>query len=231
MHRIDIARGVDQRAARRVIGGDAQKPVAQALVEFAIKPLDAVDDRRTPPNPCEAARDRDVEDKGQIGHQRSERDALQFHQIGNREAAAVALVGDRRIGKAIADDPLSRRQRRLDQTDDVIAAGGVEQQRLADGVPALAFAFEQQAADRFRPLGAAGLARLPYGNPGIPERCDEQADLGGFAGPLPALDGDEAAARCGGAGRRAQFRGPQTSAAARIAMRPSGPIVGTFAAA
>jgi hypothetical protein len=90
----------------------------------------------------------------------------------------------------------------------VIAARGAEQKRLAERVPALGVAIEKQAADRLGRFGTAGLARSDGGDPAALERRQQEADLGRFAGPLPAFDGDETAARRQTWGR-AQCRSPQ----------------------
>ncbi len=77
----------------------------------------------------------------------------------------------------------------------MIAAGGVHQQRLAEGGPAVFAALEQQAAQGF---GAFRAARFAGGQHLAAERSQtfgEPAGLGGFARPLPAFQGDESSAR------------------------------------
>jgi hypothetical protein len=90
----------------------------------------------------------------------------------------------------------------------VIAARGAEQKRLAERIPALGVTVEKQAADRLGRLRPAGLARSDGGDPTALERRQQEADLGRFASPLPAFDGDETAARRR-TGGRAQCRLPQ----------------------
>ena len=50
----------------------------------------------------------------------------------------------------------------------------VKQQRLGDRIPALVGAFEQQAADRFRPLRTARLAGALYRDPDTAQRRRQQ---------------------------------------------------------
>jgi len=103
----------------------------------------------------------------------------------------MTLIGDRRISETVTDDPPPRLERRADRPGDVVAARGEEQQRLADRVPALGLAFEQQAADRLGSGRAARFARRQRVDPGASERLDKAPNLGRFPGPLPALDGNE----------------------------------------
>jgi hypothetical protein len=66
----------------------------------------------------------------------------------------MALVGERGIGEAVAQDDLPRRQRRSDHALDVVAARGERQQRLGHPVHRLA---QQQLA---QPLSERRAARL-----------------------------------------------------------------------
>ena len=112
----------------------------------------------------------------------------------------------------------------------MIAPRRIEQQRLGNGIPALGVAAQQQAANVLGTGRAARLARAPGGDAGACEGPDKEPGLGRFPGPLPALDGDETAARCPFA-RGAQLRLPQIMWAAAIAARPIGPRRGTDPAA
>lgn len=195
MHCRRVARGIDQRAALRFGGGDGAKPVAQALVEAAVEALETIGGAAARGGAAQPGFDRQVEDQRQVGDEIAEREALQRRKRGQRQAAAVTLIGGRRIGEAIADDPGAGREGGTDGAGDMVAPGGAEQQRLAGGIPALAVAFEQQAADR---LGAGRTTRLAGGErgaAGLPQRRDQERRLGRFPGPLAALDGDEFAAR------------------------------------
>ena len=73
---------------------------------------------------------------------------MQSREVRERQPAAITLIGQRRIGEPVAYHPDAPVERRLDQPDNVVAARRVQQQRLADRVPALGRAVEQQAADR-----------------------------------------------------------------------------------
>jgi hypothetical protein len=110
----------------------------------------------------------------------------------------MTLIGQGRIGEAVANHPFPAIERRTDQPRDMITSRGEKQQGLADGIPALAIAIEQQAADRLGAGRTARFARRPRGNAGTPERFDQERDLGRLPGPLPAFDGDEvpAPAQC-----------------------------------
>ena len=77
----------------------------------------------------------------------------------------------------------------------MVAPRRVKQQRLANGVPAFALAVEQQPADGLGARRTAGFPSSDRGDPDTAKRLDEQPGLGRLAGPLPAFDGDELAAR------------------------------------
>src|SRR5437763_1924390 len=87
----------------------------------------------------------------------------------------------------------------------------------------------QQASERRRPLRAAGLARALGRDAGTRQGRHEEIELGRLAGPLPALDRDEAAARR--RPRLAQCNRLQIRCAAAIATRPSAPMRSTSAPA
>jgi len=69
-----------------------------------------------------------------------------------------------------------------------------EQQSLADRVPTLGLAFQQQAPDRLSSRRAAGLAGALGADAGALQCRDKPFRLGRFAGALAALDSDKAAA-------------------------------------
>jgi hypothetical protein len=120
-------------------------------MEVAVESFEAIGGAGAARRAGQAFSDGEVEDQGQIGDKTVEREALQRRQLGERQTAAKALISERRIGKAVADDPPPRRERRSDRPRDVIASCRIEQQRFADRIPALALALQQQPADR---LGA-----------------------------------------------------------------------------
>jgi hypothetical protein len=86
----------------------------------------------------------------------------------------------------------------------VLAPRGIEQQRLADRVPAFGLALDQQLTDRLGTGRASGLAGKPGGDAGALKCGDEELRLGRFAGPLPAFERDEISA--GGQWRLPQIR-------------------------
>jgi len=77
----------------------------------------------------------------------------------------------------------------------VFSARGVQQQRLAGGIPALAISLDQQLADCLGSGGAARLAGESGRNAGALQRGDQGLGLGRFPGPLPAFQRDEFSAR------------------------------------
>ena len=161
---------------------------------------------------------------------------MQSDQIRKRHTAAISLIRERRIGKAVADNPKAALQRGVNQPLDMVAARGVKQKSLGNGIPTFVAAVEQQPADRFRPCRPARLPRALNRDAGALERCGKELQLGRFSGPLPAFEGNKATARrrvIGGLRRRrpAQRLLPQIQFPAAIVTRPKTPMRSTLAAA
>jgi hypothetical protein len=227
---VRVGRRIDDDAAAGIGGGNREKTVAQTLMKRPIELLEAVLDHRTPADAGEPFLDRHIEDHGQVGPEIGQRKPVQFAQVRERQAAAVTLIGDGRIGEPVGDDPRAGSEGRPDQSDDMIAPRRVQQQGLGNGIPALGVTLEQQTANILGTGRAAWLARALGGDAGTCEGRDEESGLGRFAGPLAAFDGDEAAARRAFV-TGAQLRLPQIRWAAIIAARPIGPRRATVAAA
>ena len=194
MHAFGIALCIDDHTALRLGRGDLVEAVPQAFVEGMIEPLEAIGIAGALGGPGKPFRNRHIEDEGQVGCEIAERKMVQRLQFRDRQAAPIPLIGERRIGKAVAHDPHSALEGRPYQPRHMLASRRVEQKGLADRVPALLGAFEQQPPDRLRPLRAAGLARALGRDAGARQGRHEEIELGRLAGPLPALDRDEAAA-------------------------------------
>ena len=148
MNRVDVARGVNHDTALPIVGRDLQKPLAQPLVKAGIEPLEPVGLAGAPRRANKPLRCRQVEDQGQVRREIAEREPVQCAEIGERQSAAVALIGQGRIGKPVAYDPLAAVERRPDQPRYMVASRRVEQQNLGNGVPTLVGASEQQIPDR-----------------------------------------------------------------------------------
>ena len=116
-----------------------------------VEPLETIRIAGASRDPREPLLDRQVEDQRQIRREIAERETVQSLQRGKRQAAAIALIRQSRIGEAVAHHPTALVERRLDQPLDMVAPRRVKQQGLADRIPTLVGAVEQQPADRLRP--------------------------------------------------------------------------------
>ena len=112
-------------------------------------------------------------------------------------AAAGALIDAGRIGEAVAEHPVAGVERRPDHALDVVGARGREKHRLALDAELLGRPGKQQSPDRFGGRRAARLAGQGYVVPGRLQPLGKPPDLGRFAGPLAALEGDELAGHVG----------------------------------
>src|SRR5690348_13992305 len=71
MDGIDIARRIDHGAALRLLGGDVEKPLAQALVQFLVQAFESIGSAGTGGDAGEAGLYRQVEDQRQVGSERT----------------------------------------------------------------------------------------------------------------------------------------------------------------
>src|SRR5215470_2458486 len=117
MNSLDRGGCVDDDAALRLTPRDLEKPVAQLAVKFEPHALEAVLGAPALVRPRKAGFRRQVEDEGEVGYKLVCQDAVELHQLALRDAAGMALIGERRIGETVGDDPpprLKRRPHRLD---------------------------------------------------------------------------------------------------------------------
>ena len=80
VHRLRIARRVDQDAAGRVVGGDLAEPLAQPFVEIAVEALEPVGGRARG-GAGEPDFDRQIEDQRQIRREIAEGEAVQRGEV------------------------------------------------------------------------------------------------------------------------------------------------------
>jgi hypothetical protein len=191
MHSVDIGAGVDDDTALRLGLGDRQKPLAQALMECMVELFEAVSRTRPERGARQAFADGQIEDQCEIGPEIAQRKILQRSQVREGQTAAITLIGDRRIGETIADDPSTRFEGGSDRPRHVIAARGKKQQRLAYRVPTLGIALQQQGAYRLSARRPARLAGRLCRDADAIEGGNKKGSLGRFPGPLPALERDE----------------------------------------
>src|SRR5207302_1807523 len=107
MHAFGIALCINDHTALRLGRGDLVEAVPQAFVEGMIEPLEAIGIAGALGGPGKPFRNRHIEDEGQIGCEIAEHKMVQRLQFRDRQAAPIPLVGERRIGKAVAHDPYS----------------------------------------------------------------------------------------------------------------------------
>lgn len=142
--------------------------------------------------------------------------------LGGREIAPGALVGDRGVDVAVGDDDGAALQCGADDGVDVLGAVRGVQQGLGAVREAGAGDVEE---DRAQPLADRGRPRLAGHDDLValgPDPLGQRLGLGGLAGPVAALQSDEEAGRGGRGGRVvAAQRVPQVAAE-----RDALPVVG-----
>src|SRR4029450_10717467 len=102
---LDGPAGIDEGAALRILARDRQEAVAQAIVEVDGHLLVAVLVAGARRRPLQALLDRKIEDQGEIGRGVADHRLEQGLDDVEWDAVAVALVGRRRVGEAVADHP------------------------------------------------------------------------------------------------------------------------------
>src|ERR1700746_1115868 len=100
MHSVHARLRIDQHAAAGLAAGDLKKAAAQPLVEIAPLLLEACLVSRARRGPRYADIDGKIEDQRQVRSEVTGDDAVERLEIGAGNPAAIALIGDRRIGKA-----------------------------------------------------------------------------------------------------------------------------------
>ncbi len=129
------------------------------------------------------------EEECAVGHQPSDRGQVEVEHALDPEPAAHALVRDRRVDVAVADDRRTSLERGPDHVVHVLGARGRVQQRLGPGGDVVTV--EHELANPLAELGTPGLARdhdlLAVGlEPGL-----EKLDLRRLAGPVDPFEADE----------------------------------------
>ena len=102
------------------------------------------------------------------------------------------------VGKAVRDQPGAALQGRTDHLVQMIGAGGIHHQKLADRRPARGVTAHQEVTQGFSARRSAGLTRLHHFEAERAQFRHQGLDLGGLAGALTAFKSDEAPAVMGG---------------------------------
>jgi hypothetical protein len=117
---------------------------------------------------------------------------VQLEHIVDTETARDALVSERRVQIAVADDIRAALERRCDHALDELGASGREERGLR---PRRHLGpLQQQPPDALPELGAAGLAGRHHLAAGLDKVRTEQLCLGRLAGAVQPLEGHEHAA-------------------------------------
>ncbi len=132
MDPFDVAGGIDQPDSAGCFVRDLAKTVGDADVEGVVQLLVAVRGGIAVVQPDARLLPRQVEHQGQVRRQRGRPDqrADEGHDLRVTAAQPIALIGQRRIEIAVADDQPSLGQGRLDGVLDMIEACGDVQKDL-----------------------------------------------------------------------------------------------------
>ena len=133
--------------------------------------------------------------KRQVGTHVADRDPLERLDQARIDLAEHALIDARGIGKAVADDPLARVERRQDRARMWSSRAAANSIASASGPKGLA----APDSSTWRMISAPGEppgSRVSFTPmPSEFELERQHGGLGRFAGPLPALKGDQVSLR------------------------------------
>ena len=191
LDRGDGGGGVDQHAALRLRLRDLLKALAQSLVKIPAHLLEPVSPTRPSTGSRKSNIDRQIEDQSEIWLEAAGDQGVERCQRLPGQAAAISLVGQGRIDKAVANYPIPAVERRPHGFDQVIATRRHHEERLALGVPALWRALDEQLTDFFSARRAPGLTRAQGHLPGLAQCIDQEFGLGRFPRTLAAFERDE----------------------------------------
>lgn len=135
--------------------------------------------------------DREVEQEAQVGLQALGRETLHRPKILPVEAASGALVGERRIDEAIADDDRTRLDRGSQDAADMFGTVGRVEQGFGFWEDSTARRVQNQTPDFLAERGPPRLARDDDAVTRGPQPSREVPSLGRFPRPLRSLEGNQ----------------------------------------
>ncbi len=177
---------VDDEIARRSGSGKVEEVLADPVVELVVLAFEAVVDAAAA---LPTHLGGHVQNDGEVGEEPAHGPVEQPVDLVGAEVTPGPLVGDRRVGVTVGHDILATVERRPDEVVDMLGLVCGEEQRF--GPRAHLTAVQQQVADLAAELGAAGLTGHDDTAAGGGQCRHEQPHLGGLAGPVAALEGDE----------------------------------------
>jgi hypothetical protein len=106
------------------------------------------------------------------------------------ETAPCPLIGERGVGEAVAQHRVAACERRLNDTEQMVATCREHEQRLGQCIHRLV---QHQIAQHLRQRRAAGLARHHDTQAAVAQPRRQRLDVRRLAGAVDAFEGDEAA--------------------------------------
>src|SRR5690242_9498019 len=134
------------------------------------------------------------EDERPVGEAPVQPEGIYLADRLDPETARSALVGQRAVDEAVAQDPAATLESRANRLLDMVRPRGGEEQRLGSRPPSFVGSSQQQLTDLLASFAPTGLAGHEDVDSATPKRIGQGLHLRGLAGPFPALEGDEAPA-------------------------------------
>ncbi len=147
--------------------------------------LDAVGRRAAPEGDLGV----DEDEEGAVGQKATRRDQVQLEHALDAELTRDALIRERRVDVAVAENVATGSKRGSDHAVDELGACGGEERGL--GPRTHLQAVEQEATDLFAERRATRLARRDDVASLSAERVREQVRLRGLSGPVESFEGEE----------------------------------------
>jgi hypothetical protein len=175
-----------------VLSGEREVPAPHLFVKGLRLAVESVELFLALLGPLEPGRDGQVEEKRPVGNDPAGGDPVQPFDLLEGEAARVALIGDGGVREPVAEDHGPALEGRAHDFFHVVAPGELVEQELRGRRHAPGLVGEEGLPNGVRQGGPARFS----GQDDLPRPAQipgQGLDLGRFAGPFDALEGDEKA--------------------------------------
>jgi hypothetical protein len=193
--RFDIRCAVDDAEAFRFLCCKSQIPFSDPAVKDHFLLFETVLRRLGPDagrpffRPPQTDFYREIEQQGEIRFERTCGKVVQLTDECDIKPPTDALIGQRRVRKTVAEDPLPRFQCGEDGFPHMLGAGRCKQKQFRLGADGTGFPAEQDLANFPPERRSSRFSGCTSRSSPLPQPVRREFDLGGFPGPLAAFEG------------------------------------------
>lgn len=189
--RIDPHRSVEHHETLWLLSRKREVAIPHPAVKLEFAALHAIQRLLLTSEPLTRELHRHIEQKRQTWRQTTSGELVKRAKFGEVEAAAVSLVRERGVGKAVAQYDRTPRKGRGDSLGDMLGTGSQIEEQFATAVHFGMFRRQHHPTDPLRNRGTTGFACEIALNSHRHQRPGRPLDLGALAAPVDALERDE----------------------------------------